>query len=199
MQRVHSLRDTVKIIIEQTNVHVERHGSRTVTEHLRYSLDVGTGGDCERGGGVAELVRCQTGQTDILGSSIEHIAAEVRVSQQPPMLVREDQVIGSLASDHLGQDLGQELRYWYGPSLVGFWRAPCQPSTDLGHRLGDTYAPAHQIDSLDPQCSCLAPAEPAEGEHVDQCSILLTNVGDRVLRSRVGQLVYLLRCEESFL
>ena len=61
---VESRRDIVEVFAEEPGVDVEGHRGGGVAEHPLNGLDVGAGGDGEAGGGVAQVVRTETGDAD---------------------------------------------------------------------------------------------------------------------------------------
>jgi len=48
MSLVHPVRNPIQVVVEQTRVHVQRHGSRSVTEHPLHRLYVGSRTDSKR-------------------------------------------------------------------------------------------------------------------------------------------------------
>ena len=70
--RVHRVSNGVETVGKQMPVQVERHCGRLVSEHLLNDLDVGSGGDRQRGRGVPERMRSETVETDRRGCLVEY-------------------------------------------------------------------------------------------------------------------------------
>jgi hypothetical protein len=81
---VEPVRNGVEVIGEEARVDVEGHGGGGVPEHQLHRFDVGACGYGKAGCGVAQLVRRESKQSDLLRSRTEEPRPEVVLRSTPP-------------------------------------------------------------------------------------------------------------------
>lgn len=136
--------------------------TRIMSEHLLNDLDVGSGGDRQRGRGVPERLRSETVETDPRGCLVEYCALEgARPHRSTRLLAAEHERVGALpatwaaSSSMWHRGTGTSRRSWFFGSLGTTWPstttyvstidAASGPEPAVLHRRAE-YLGEHSVD-----------------------------------------------------
>lgn len=117
---------------------------------------------------MSQTVRGDSFEPGSLCGGVEHIAAEVAVSEDAALRRRKDELSRGTPSHQLGQVVDEECGNRYVAALVIFRGTDDGLAADLGHGARDSDPSAEEVQVLDLECDRLAPAQACVAERIDQ-------------------------------